>query len=49
MMWEYKIISSDESPVYVFTLNDLGEDGWELAAVVLVGNIEYFYFKREVA
>lgn len=36
MKWEYKILTERESPIYDFSMNKLGEDGWELVSVVAV-------------
>ena len=45
MTWEYYVIEVSERFVSDVDLNGLGEDGWELVAVVSSDRF-YLYFKR---
>jgi hypothetical protein len=45
-VWQYKLVSRDRSGLNEDELNDLGKDGWELAAVLSHGDAAHFYFKR---
>jgi hypothetical protein len=50
--WEYKELVRDADSADLPTeaeLNQLGTDGWELAATVREGLRVHFYFKRERA
>lgn len=42
--WEYKIVTDTPS---LETLNELGADGWQLAAILPTDARVTFYFKRE--
>jgi hypothetical protein len=42
VVWEYKIVNETEKPSF----NELGAQGWELAAVADGGAEEVYFFKR---
>lgn len=47
--FEYKVVEMEARRYsgHLDRLNFLGQDGWELVAVMYVGNMSYF-FKREI-
>ncbi|MCI0395338.1 MAG: hypothetical protein L0332_12425 [Chloroflexi bacterium] len=48
--WEYHLLVHNlakEGPPDAGALNELGKDGWELAAVFTDSPFVYFYFKRQ--
>jgi hypothetical protein len=49
VVWEYRRLErerGDHGALPVQELNELGEEGWELAGVLAVEERVYFYFKR---
>ena len=46
-VWQYKVLTRDvpQSPSEE-ELNALGQEGWDLTAVLTQGGVTHFYFKR---
>ena len=46
MKWEYAVASKPQDPYLETQLNNYGDEGWELAAVITNDSFNQFLFKR---